>query len=92
MEKEILDVLQKVISWQSRFVKLPKSTALPSDWEPNNMDLGGRYYSYVINHWIVVQPDSKALMKLFILCGFDLIRFVRLIIGTDGGTRMQRAA
>lgn len=92
MEKEILDALKSVINYRARPFKLPKSDKLPPDWEPERGHLGDRYYSYVINHWIPNQPDCGALMKLFILCDFDLIRFARLIIDPGPGTRNWKVA
>jgi hypothetical protein len=92
MEKEILDALKGVINYRARPFKLPKSERLPPEWEPERSHLGDRYYSYVINHWIPKQPDSSALMKLFIPCDFDLIRFARLIIDPGPGTRTRKAA
>ena len=53
---------------------------------------GNQLYSYVINEWIPNQPDSPALMKLFILCGFKAIPFFQIIIQPPPGKKPSENA
>lgn len=91
MNKEILDTLKNVMAYRRRVFKLPKSTKLPAEWREKEVHTGVAYYSFVINRWMASQPDSGALMKLFILCDLDMMRFVRLIIDAGPGTRKTQS-
>lgn len=50
------------------------------------------FYSYVINEWILEQPDKESLMELFILVGFDMAAFLRLIVSADPGKKRTTEA
>lgn len=37
-------------------------------------------YSFIINDWIPNEPDMVDLMELFILCNFNSVPFVELVV------------
>lgn len=38
------------------------------------------WYSWLINVWILEQPDSDELMKLFIELEFNTLNFIQLVV------------
>lgn len=38
------------------------------------------WYDWLINDWIVNQPDADQLMHLFILCDFQPVPFVTIVV------------
>lgn len=76
-----------IIPYRSRPYKWPK----PGPNRPFCDD--DSLYSWMVNDWIVNQPDSHDLMVLFIRLGFELKPFLR-IVGPKpgGGSRKLKAA
>lgn len=49
-------------------------------------------YRYLINEWIPGQADSAALMKLLILCEFEMCQFFKIIVTPPPGKKSVRSA
>lgn len=76
-----------IFPWHKR--EKEKFNALRKSRHPGAFD---DFYSYVINEWILEQPDKDSLMKLFILVGFDMPAFFRLIVSPDPGKKRTTEA
>lgn len=65
------------------------SKRLPFRWFSNDDEL----YDFIVNDWIIKQPDCDDLMALFIQLKFDLREFIHAIFDhTPGGSRKSKAA
>lgn len=71
-DKERLDELaSKLILYRRREVRFKS---------PRELGKGEDWYSYLVNAWIVNQPDAEALMELYIAAKFNEMLFVGLVI------------
>ena len=87
--KQIQDALKtvKILAYRSRVYRWPKPGPNRPFWDDDSL------YSWMVNDWIVKQPDSEQLMLLFIRLGFSLHLFIHAVGPTsNGGTRKKLVA
>lgn len=75
--QRIIEIVEALPPYKDRQPKMKGS------WHFPDLDRHVQFdaiYSDLINVWIPNQPDKNVLMELFILCGFDSLAFVELVI------------
>ncbi len=66
--ERIVEIVNNLPDPKSRKLRMQPPSAFEND---------GAWYSWVINKWIVAQPDKEELMELFILVGLSMEAFIR---------------
>lgn len=67
-----------MIKYKEREIKLRKTTDFTG---------GEAWYSWLINDWILSQPDSEELMILFIELEFSPMDFVKYVVSGENEPR-----
>lgn len=83
---ELLKIAKKIrklhfIPWHERIPVLPKVKNYPGGAEA--------WFDNFLNEWIPSQKDSSNLMSLFILCKFDPIAFLKIIVAPPPGRKKK---
>lgn len=76
----------EILPYERRPYKWPKPGPNRPFWDDHTL------YSWMINDWIPAQPDSFALMVLFIELEFQLKPFLRIVGPKPGGGSRKRLA
>ena len=72
-----MSILKEIIPYKERTEKLDRAGSFAGSDKDEKFDA---FYDYLVNTWIINQPDKDKLMELFILVGFSALAFVELII------------
>lgn len=68
----IQDLMKQLVPYKQRQVRLKRTLDFVDDYQ--------KLYDFIVNDWVVNQPDKEVLMALFITLGFNLTVFVAAVI------------